>query len=76
MALRVMPRVRRLGLSTISLPEHHPAAPLGRSVPVYGFLIERLDGPILVDTGVGFGNDAREVPMVPAREVPRRWMAA
>lgn len=56
MALRVMPTVRRLGLSTISLPEHHPAAPLGRSVPVYGFLIEHPDGPILVDTGVGFGN--------------------
>ncbi|MEO7571682.1 MAG: MBL fold metallo-hydrolase [Acidimicrobiales bacterium] len=29
----------------------------GRTVPVHGFLIHHPDWPILVDTGVGFGNE-------------------
>lgn len=57
MGLVAMPGVRRLRLSTIELPESHPAAHLGRSVPVYGFLVEHPDGPIVVDTGVGYGNE-------------------
>jgi len=51
-----LPRIERLDLATVELPADHPAADLGRSVPVHGFLIDHPDGPILVDTGVGFGN--------------------
>jgi N-acyl homoserine lactone hydrolase len=56
MALAQLPRIERLDLATIELPADHPAADLGRSVPVHGFLIDHPDGPILVDTGVGYGN--------------------
>ena len=51
-----MPEIARLDLATVELPPEHPAADLGRSVPVHGFLIDHPDGPILVDTGVGSGN--------------------
>lgn len=56
MALSAMPRVTRLDLAHVELPEGHPAALLGRSVAVHGFLIEHPAGAILVDTGVGFDN--------------------
>lgn len=56
MPLADMPRIERLDLATVELPLDHPAADLGRSVAVHGFLIDHPDGPILVDTGVGFGN--------------------
>jgi N-acyl homoserine lactone hydrolase len=56
MPLSEMPRIERLDLATLELPAEHPAADLGRSVAVHGFLIDHPDGPILVDTGVGFGN--------------------
>lgn len=52
-----MPRITRLDLARLELPKTHPAAPLGRAVAVHGFVIEHPDGAILVDTGVGFGND-------------------
>ncbi|MET0903537.1 MAG: N-acyl homoserine lactonase family protein [Acidimicrobiales bacterium] len=56
MPLAELPRIERLDLATLELPAHHPAADLGRSVAVHGFLIDHPDGTILVDTGVGFGN--------------------
>lgn len=56
MALAAMPRITRLDLAQVELPDHHPASDLGRVVPVHGFLIEHPAGAILVDTGVGFGN--------------------
>lgn len=56
MALAELPRIERLDLATLELPAAHPAAELGRSIAVHGFLIDHPDGPILVDTGVGFGN--------------------
>jgi N-acyl homoserine lactone hydrolase len=56
MPLAELPRIERLDLATIELPDEHPAADLGRSVAVHGFLIDHPDGTILVDTGVGFGN--------------------
>ncbi len=56
MPLAAMPRIERLDLARVELPADHPAADLGRSVPVHGFLIEHPDGTILVETGVGFGN--------------------
>jgi N-acyl homoserine lactone hydrolase len=56
MALARLPRIERLDVATLELPDEHPAADLGRSVAVHGFLIDHPDGPILVDTGVGYGN--------------------
>jgi N-acyl homoserine lactone hydrolase len=56
MPLARMPRIERLDLATIELPPDHPAADLGTSIPVHGFLIDHPDGAILVDTGVGYGN--------------------
>ncbi len=56
MALRVFPRVERLDLGGVRLPESHPAISFGRFAPVYGYLIDHPDGPIVVDTGVGVGN--------------------
>jgi len=52
-ALRPLPRIERLDLATVELPDGHPAAALGRTVPVYGYLIDHPDGPLVVDTGVG-----------------------
>ena len=54
--LAEMPSIVRLDLAVVRLPASHPAAALGAKVPVYGFCILHPDGPILVDTGVGFGN--------------------
>ena len=56
MTLDELPRVTELNLASVELPDTHPAASLGRTVPVHGFLIHHPDGAILVDTGVGFGN--------------------
>lgn len=56
MALHKLPLVTQLNLASLELPGTHPAATLGPTVPVHGFLIHHPDGPILVDTGVGFGN--------------------
>lgn len=36
MPLAVMPRIERLDLARVELPADHPAADLGRSVPVHG----------------------------------------
>lgn len=67
MALAVMPRITRLDLAHVVLGEDHPAAALGRSVPVHGFLIEHPDGAVLVDTGVGFGNPLIDELYQPSR---------
>ena len=55
--LTEMPTIVRLDLASVLLPDHHPAASRGRSVPVFGYCILHPDGPILVDTGVGYGNE-------------------
>ena len=57
--LAEMPAIVRLDLAVVRLPESHPAAPSGGKVPVYGFCILHPDGPILVDTSVGFGKIGR-----------------
>jgi N-acyl homoserine lactone hydrolase len=57
MALRSLPRIERLDLAVLTLPEWHPEAPNQPTAPVYGYVIGHPDGPIVVDTGVGFGND-------------------
>jgi glyoxylase-like metal-dependent hydrolase (beta-lactamase superfamily II) len=52
-----LPRIERLDLAMITLPDWHPEASNQPSVPVYGYVIVHPDGPIVFDTGVGFGND-------------------
>jgi N-acyl homoserine lactone hydrolase len=55
--LASLPRIDVLELSRlISLPESHPEHSTFEPFPVYGFLIHHPDGPIVVDTGIGFGN--------------------
>jgi glyoxylase-like metal-dependent hydrolase (beta-lactamase superfamily II) len=55
-ALRSLPRIERLHLADLVLPESHPEAKgTGRAV-VFGFVIDHPDGPIVVDTGVGRGH--------------------
>lgn len=66
--LREMPLIVRLDLAEVRLPESHPAAVDGR-VPVYGFCVLHPDGPILVDTGVGFGNEFIDEVYRPERAV-------
>lgn len=51
-----MPRIERLHLSDVVLPEGHAAAKHGRHAVVFGFVIDHPDGAIVVDTGVGRGN--------------------
>jgi len=63
-----MPSILRLDLAVVELPENHPAAHRGRTVPVYGYCILHPDGPILVDTGVGFGNGFIDELYNPQRE--------
>jgi len=51
-----MPRIERLHLADLTLPEDHPAARSGRDAVVFGFAIDHPDGVIVVDTGVGRGS--------------------
>lgn len=67
--LAEMPSILRLDLAVVELPDYHPAAHRGRTVPVYGYCILHPDGPILVDTGVGFGNDLVDELYNPRREI-------
>jgi N-acyl homoserine lactone hydrolase len=56
--LALLPRIDVLALSRlVSLPKTHPEHATFEPFPVYGFLIHHLDGPIVVDTGIGFGNE-------------------
>lgn len=57
MALNELPRVAQLDLASVELPDTHPAAGLGSTIPVHGFLIHHPDRAILVDTGVGYDNE-------------------
>lgn len=52
-----MPRVERLDLAVLTLPDWHPEASNRRSAPVYGYVIDHPEGAIVVDTGVGEGNE-------------------
>ena len=54
MALAVLPRIERLHLADLTLPDSHPAG--GGAAVVFGFVIDHPDGAIVVDTGVGRGN--------------------
>lgn len=54
--LKVLPRLERLDLSVLRLPDWHPEAHNQPTAPVYGYVVAHPDGPIVFDTGVGFGN--------------------
>jgi glyoxylase-like metal-dependent hydrolase (beta-lactamase superfamily II) len=57
MTLSTLPRIERLHLADLVLPDDHPEAGRGRRSVVFGFAIDHPDGAIVVDTGVGRGND-------------------
>ena len=57
MALREMPRVKRLHLADLVLPDWHPEAAASSQAVVFGYVIDHPEGAIVVDTGVGRGND-------------------
>ncbi|MDH3731755.1 MAG: hypothetical protein OES13_11660, partial [Acidimicrobiia bacterium] len=46
-----------MDLAVVTLPEWHPEASSQPTAPVYGYVIDHPDGAIVVDTGVGFGNE-------------------
>jgi len=54
--LTEIPRIERLPLAYLVLPEDHPEAAKTREAPVFAYLIHHPEGAILVDTGVGRGN--------------------
>ncbi len=47
-------RIRRLHFTDVTAPPFHPRA--GDVTPVYGYVVDHPDGPILFDTGVGTGR--------------------
>ena len=59
MALAGLPRIDRLVLAELALPEWHPRAADG-TCPVLGYVVHHPDGPVLVDAGVGRGSDLIE----------------
>ena len=75
MSLRALPRVIRLDLSMVELPDWHPEAPNQATVPVFGYVIDHPDGAILFDTGVGFGNDFIDEVYTPRSERLDRALA-
>ena len=50
-----MPEIRPLLVTELTTPEWHPLP--NQDLPVFAFLILHDAGPILIDTGVGIGND-------------------
>ncbi len=59
MALSRLPQIDRLVLATVTtVPEWHPEFDTFEPFPVHAWLIRHPDGAILVDTGVGVGNEA------------------
>lgn len=58
MKLDEMPRIDRLTLAVVTaLPPQHPEHATFRPFPVHAWVIHHPEGPILFDTGIGFGND-------------------
>lgn len=53
-----MPRIDVLQLARVSaVPQFHPEHDTFTPFPVHGFVIHHPDGAIVVDTGIGYGND-------------------
>jgi len=54
-----LPQIDRLVLATVTtVPEWHPLHDTFQPFPVHAWLIRHPDGAILVDTGIGVGNEA------------------
>ncbi len=54
----MLPHIDRLALATVTtVPAWHPEHDTFEPFPVHAWLIRHPDGPILVDTGVGVGNE-------------------
>jgi len=51
-----VPRIDRLLLAELVLPSWHPRAADGQGL-VLGYVVHHPDGPVVVDTGVGRGNE-------------------
>ena len=47
--LKVLPRLERLDLSVLRLPDWHPEAQNQPTAPVYGYVVAHPDGPIVFD---------------------------
>jgi len=57
-ALSTLPEIDRLVLATVTtVPEWHPQHDTFEPFPVHAWLIRHPEGAILVDTGVGVGNE-------------------
>jgi N-acyl homoserine lactone hydrolase len=56
MTLRELPGIDRLCLAELVLPDFHPESATDPTSPVFAYVIHHPDGPVLVDTGVGRGN--------------------
>ncbi len=57
-ALSTLPQIDRLVLATVTtVPEWHPQHATFEPFPVHAWVIRHPDGVILVDTGVGLGNE-------------------
>ena len=54
-----LPRIDRLLLADLALPDWHPRFGEGRCI-VYADVVHHPDGPILFDTGVGTGSELIE----------------
>lgn len=76
MPLRSLPRVERLDLAVVTLPEWHPEASNQSTAVVYGYVIDHPDGAIVFDTGVGFGNDFIDEVYQPRCEPLEQALAA
>lgn len=59
-------KITPIQLATFDLPDGHPEYP-GED-QIHAFLIEHSDGPVLVDTGIGEGNDYIEQAFAPRRK--------
>lgn len=56
--LAALPRIDVLELARVTgVPEFHPEYPAFAPFPVHGFVVHHPDGAIVVDTGIGHGND-------------------
>ena len=55
MTLRALPRIDRLHLAELALPDWHPRATDGVGL-VFGYVVHHRDGAVVVDTGVGRGS--------------------
>jgi N-acyl homoserine lactone hydrolase len=54
-----LPRISRLVLAELALPEWHPRSADG-TCAVFGYVVHHPDGAVVVDTGVGRGSDLIE----------------